>query len=88
MGFSDSHDTYNAGGAFKTLSALTTLRWRIGPRVGLRFLYAHTAISPNTVSQNQIGVIASYALNEAAQAPDTKLAPLGVAAPAMQPRLR
>jgi hypothetical protein len=88
LGISDSDDTYNVGGAFRTLTALTTLRWRLGPRIALRFLYAHTAISPNTISQNQIGVVASYALNEAAEAPDTKLPQMGVVSPAMQPRLR
>ena len=58
-------------------------------RIGLRFIYAHTTLSPNTASQNQIGVTASYALNEAAQAPDNEPdSDEPSRLPAMQPRLR
>ena len=88
LGVSQNHDTYNVGGSFTTLSALTTLRWRLGPRVGLRFIYAYTRVSPNTASENQIGVTASYALNEAAQAPDQNMGLMTPVSPAMQPRLR
>jgi hypothetical protein len=88
LGASDNHNSYENQGSFTTLSAISTLRWRVGPRIALRFIYAYTRLTPDTVTENQIGVVLSYALNEAAQAPDTKLqTPMQVISPTMQPRL-
>jgi hypothetical protein len=39
---------------------MTDLRWRIGGRVALRFLYSHTTFFG--VSDNQVGVLVSYVL--------------------------
>jgi hypothetical protein len=41
-------------------NALTDLRWRVSPRVALRFLYAYS--SQNGLHTNQLGIIASYSL--------------------------
>jgi len=44
-----------------TIGALTSLNWQVGERLALRFLYAHSH-QTGTYSDNQIGVIASWAL--------------------------
>jgi hypothetical protein len=43
------------------VGGLTALSWQVGERLGLRFIYAHSHQS-GTYSDNQIGVIASWAL--------------------------
>jgi hypothetical protein len=45
----------------KTLSAVADLRWQVGERLALRFLYAHSRQN-DVYSDNQIGVTASWAL--------------------------
>ncbi len=76
LGASYEHDKYANGGTIKTTTALTTVRWQVGPRVALRFFYAYTGISPNSVSGNQVGVTFLYALTEAAKAQDTFRVPM------------
>jgi hypothetical protein len=85
LGLTYEHDTYGFGSTSHTINAITSLRWRVGPRVGLRFLYAHSSQSPNGYQDNQIGVTASYALTTAAKAADSQL--LQPIAPASQPYL-
>jgi hypothetical protein len=65
-----------------TWSGITSLRWRLGPKIGLRFFYAYTSLSPNGYTNNQIGVIASYALSTAAKTADAIMQPT---APTSQP---
>jgi hypothetical protein len=80
IGAAYDHSDYAVGGSLDTVNAITSLRWRLGERVGLRFIYAHTTLSPHGYSDNQVGVTASYALTAAGQAGSQ--AP---AAPALQP---
>ena len=49
------------GGSSNTVNATTSLRWRIARQIGLRFLYAHSALTPRGYAENQVGVTASYA---------------------------
>ena len=49
----------------KVTTALTDLRWRVGERVSLRFLYAYTA--QLGIHANQVGITASYALTGGGQ---------------------
>ena len=49
------------GGSSNTVNAITSLRWQIARQVGLRFLYAHSALTPHGYAENQVGVTASYA---------------------------
>ena len=65
-----------------TWNGITSLRWRVGPKIGLRFFYAYSSLAPNGYTNNQIGVIASYALTTAAKTADTILHPT---APTSQP---
>jgi hypothetical protein len=51
-------------GSSNTVNAITSLRWQIGRQLGLRFLYAHSALTPHGYAENQLGVTASYALIE------------------------
>ena len=44
------------------INALTSLQWRLGARVRLRFVYAYGATSPHGYTNNQIGVFGYYAL--------------------------
>jgi hypothetical protein len=89
LGVAYEKDKYNSSsGTTRTTTGITTLRWRVGPRLGLRFIYAHSNISQDNVSQNQVGLTVSYALTEAAEAKDTLLMPMTPNSPAMQPRLQ
>ena len=62
VGVRYEHQVYATGGGVNFTSAVTNLRWRVGPKVELRFLYAHTWQSPGGYTDNQVGVTASYAL--------------------------
>jgi hypothetical protein len=66
VGITYLRSDYLAGASFDQVNALTNLRWQIARRVGLRFFYAHS--SYGSVGQNQVGVMASYALTEASAA--------------------
>jgi hypothetical protein len=61
------------GGSSNTVNATTSLRWRIARQIGLRFLYAHSALTPRGYAENQVGVTASYAF-----LPGTELAAPGM----------
>ena len=50
-----------AGQSAKTIGAMTDLRWQVGERLALRFLYAHSS-QHDVYRDNQIGVTASWAL--------------------------
>jgi hypothetical protein len=64
IGVRFEHQDYAAGGpGINTTSELTNLRWQVGQKVELRFLYAHTNQTPNPAYvDNQVGVIVSYAV--------------------------
>jgi hypothetical protein len=52
------------------LTAVSSLRWSVGRRLGLRFIYAYSNQSnPGGYSNNQVGLIASYALTPVGGAP-------------------
>ena len=82
LGLLYQHDNYIAY-TQHTWNAITSLRWQVGPKIGLRFFYTHSDVgSPNGYSDNQVGVIASYALSAAAKATDAIMQPT---APTSQP---
>jgi hypothetical protein len=54
------------GGSTDTMNAITSLRWQIARRLSLRFLYAHSALTPHGYAENQVGVNASYAFMQGA----------------------
>jgi len=62
-----------AGQSAKLYGAMTDLRWQLGERLALRFLYAHS-IQHDVYRDNQIGVTVSWALL-GAQAPVTQAFP-------------
>ena len=62
-----------AGQTAKTYGALTDLRWQVGERLALRFIYTYSKQS-GVYSDNQIGVTASWAFI-GAQAPMTQAFP-------------
>jgi len=62
-----------AGQSAKTFGAATDLRWQVGERLALRFLYAHSS-QHDVYRDNQIGVTASWALI-GAQGPVTQAFP-------------
>jgi hypothetical protein len=74
IGVRFDHEDPNGGRSFNDTQGLTDLRWQIGERLGLRFIYAHTAYGG--ISDNQVGVLVSYRLIGAAP---------GVAQPALLP---
>jgi hypothetical protein len=62
VGVRYEHQDYAQGGVLNTTSVITNVRWQVGRKVELRFLYAHALQSPNGYTDNQFGVTASYAL--------------------------
>jgi hypothetical protein len=66
-----------------TFTALTSLRWTVGQRVALRFILSHYGLSPHGYSDNQVGVIASYAV-----LPGTTTGQPGGAPAGLQPGLQ
>jgi hypothetical protein len=68
---SSTGGTQTVGGqSAKIFGAMTDLRWQVGERLALRFLYAHST-QYDVYRDNQIGVTASWALL-GAQAPVTQ----------------
>jgi hypothetical protein len=61
------------GQSSKTVGAMTGLRWQVGERLALSFLYAHST-QQDVYRDNQIGVTASWALI-GARAPVTQAFP-------------
>jgi len=63
LGGSYQRDNYAVNtSASHTINAILAVRWQLGQRLGLRFIYAHSTVSPNGYDNNQIGVIASYSM--------------------------
>jgi hypothetical protein len=58
IGVRFDHEDLTGSRSFNATQALTDLRWQIGERLGLRFIYAHTSYSG--ISDNQVGVTVSY----------------------------
>jgi hypothetical protein len=58
---SNGGQTAVTGQAAHVFSALTDLRWQVGARLALRFLYGYSKQS-GVYTENQIGVTASWAL--------------------------
>jgi hypothetical protein len=83
LGGSFEHDDYSTLSQ-NTWTLLTDLRWHVGPRVSVRFLYAHSTLT-GSYSDNQVGVTASYALTSGAKMPDALLTPTSEIS---QPRLQ
>lgn len=50
-----------SGQSSKSYGAVTDLRWQVGERLSLRFIYAHSR-QTGVYSDNQIGITASYSL--------------------------
>lgn len=63
VGASYERDNYSVNTqSSHTINAILTVRWQLGQHFGLRFVYAHSTVSPNGYDNNQVGIIASYAL--------------------------
>jgi hypothetical protein len=58
---SSAGGTQTVGQSAKIFGAMTDLRWQVGERLALRFLYAHST-QHDVYRDNQIGVTASWAL--------------------------
>ncbi len=67
IGAEYERQNFAIGGSSNTVNAITSLRWQIGRQLGLRFLYAHSALTPHGYAENQVGVTASYAFIEGTQ---------------------
>jgi len=52
------------GSSSNTVNAITNLRWQLGRQLAVRFLYARSRLSSSAggYSENQVGVMVSYAL--------------------------
>jgi hypothetical protein len=79
------HQDFLDGTETKNLNVWASVRWRVGPRVALRFLYAYSSLTPNGYVDNQVGVTVLYALTQQAQAADERMSPMKTTAPTYQP---
>jgi len=70
----------NGQASWNMFTAFTNLQWRVGERLGLRFLYART--SQLGVGSNQVGIIASYDLISVARQASAELPQLLPTSPA------
>jgi hypothetical protein len=77
-----------AGQSANTWGVLADLRWQVGERLALRFIYSHSE-QQGVYKDNQVGVTASWALLGAAprtqSAPLSPISPASMQAPAAQP---
>lgn len=80
------HQVFETGVLSKNLNGLAGVRWRLGPRFALRFVYGYSSLTPNGYHENQIGVTVLYALTQGARASDQPQQ-MGTTAPTYQPRL-
>jgi hypothetical protein len=64
IGAEFERQNFAIGGSSNTVNAITSLHWQIARQVGLRFLYAHSALTPHGYAENQVGVTASYTFFE------------------------
>jgi len=60
IGLHYDHESLSAARSFNATSAITSLRWHVGSRLALRFMYAHTRFEG--INDNQVGVTVSYVL--------------------------
>ena len=58
----EHQDFSSSTGSLNQISAVTSLRWQLGQRLGLRIIYAHASLNPHFYTENQVGVTVSYAL--------------------------
>jgi hypothetical protein len=62
LGATYGHNDY-AGSTNHAVNVLTSLRWQVGRRFSLRFVYARsTQSSPGSYTADQVGIVAGYAL--------------------------
>jgi hypothetical protein len=62
LGLSYEYDTYANSGYLRQFYLLASVRWQLSEHFGMRFIYSHSTISPNSVNANQIGVTVAYNL--------------------------
>lgn len=68
VGVQYERQNYNSTtGALNQIGAISTLRWQLGRKLALRFIYAHSSLNPHRYDQNQVGVTISYAVVGSAQ---------------------
>lgn len=69
IGLDFQHQDFAAlvSGPLRQVNAVASLRWQVGERLGLRFTYAHNALTPHGYTENQVVVMAYYGLIPAAQ---------------------
>jgi hypothetical protein len=61
IGVAYEHQEFSTS-SINEVNVITTLRWQLGERFALRFIYAHASLNPHGYQENQAGVTVSYAL--------------------------
>ena len=64
LGAEYERQNFGIGGSSNTVNAITSLHWQVAQPLGVRFLYAHSALTPHGYTDNQVGVTVSYAFTE------------------------
>jgi hypothetical protein len=62
IGVAYEHQEFSTSSTHNEVNVITTLRWQLGERLALRFIYAHASLNPNGYQENQAGLTVSYAL--------------------------
>ncbi len=68
IGLDYERQEFKISNSTSQVNAVTSLRWQLGQRLGLRFIYAHSSLNPHRYDENQIGITVSYAVVGSAQA--------------------
>ena len=85
IGVHFEHQDLTSGESFNAVQEITSLRWQIGERLRLRFIYAHSTY--NGINDNQAGMTVSYGLIRGTQ-PETPLPLQPISPMSTQPPLR
>jgi hypothetical protein len=62
IGIAYEHQEFSTSSTKDEVNVITTLRWQLGERFALRFIYAHASLNPHGYQENQAGITVSYAL--------------------------
>lgn len=64
IGGTFQHSTFAIAAPQNTIYGVTNLRWNAGRRLEVRFMYAHSTLTPHGYKDNQFALTVSYALVE------------------------
>ncbi|MGH9522351.1 MAG: hypothetical protein ACRD3E_07450, partial [Terriglobales bacterium] len=61
VGVAYEHQEFSSFSSNNQVNLITSLRWQLGERLAVRFLYLHSSLNPNGYQENEVGVMVAYA---------------------------